>query len=165
MKLEMAIALDVAEQFERAAVLYETVIAKESAPVEAFLNLAVLYWECTDFGIMAGYHLPVEFVKMAHIRHGDLLVEAKERFPQVPEVIFWQRYILDFRAMGNDFSVDDATDLATQPNSTLVPYFYIYLASEGAVEYREPAHQLLQSAQSLRTTKNRYIISMLEGEF
>jgi hypothetical protein len=160
-----AVGLDIAEQYEHAAELYELVIKEENPPVDAFLNLAVLYWECTDFGIMAGYHLPVDFVKKAHVRHEEVLVEAKERFAEFPEVTFWQRYIIDYRGMRTDFSVDDAIYLTTRPNSTLVPYFYIYLASQRSSEYRPLAMQLFEDAHLSKTTKNRYIISMLEGEF
>jgi hypothetical protein len=161
-----AVELDIAEQFERAAELYELVIKEENPPVDAFLNLAVMYWRCTDLGYWASYNLDLSYVKMAQIRCREVLAEARVKLGDIPEVVFWQHYF-DYINYGGEYSlsVDKALDFVTQPNSTLVPYFIIYLDSERSSEYLQKAKQLFEEVRLQKTTKNRYIISMLEGEF
>jgi hypothetical protein len=102
---------------------------------------------------------------MAQIRCREVLAEARVKLGDIPEVVFWQHYF-DHINYGGEYSLklDMLLDLVSQPNSTLVPYFYIHLVTESS-EHRQKAKQLYDEVRLLITTKNLYIIGMLEGGF
>ena len=57
MSLLDAVHEDMNGDFGGAATCYEQAIQAGNAPFEAYLNLAVLYWQCTDYGFNATHML------------------------------------------------------------------------------------------------------------
>ena len=97
MAKEKALMLDAQDLPLDAAQAYEEAIAASDADFETFMNLAVLYFVCTDGGYAAHHNLSPEFVNDAWDRAYELLDEAESRFGNQAEMTFWRHY---FRFVG-----------------------------------------------------------------
>src|SRR5262245_36170266 len=97
-----------------AAEAYEQ-ITKGAAPTsEVYINLAVLYWQSTDYGFSASTGLPRDFISYAGERYGQLIHEASELHPDVPEIFFWKLYF-DFVTLGEPPFVEQCKSLVAMP--------------------------------------------------
>jgi len=161
MSLRDALHEDMDGDFVGAAECYEQAIQAGDAPLEAYLNLAVLYWQCTDYGFNAGHKLGAEFIGRAGERYPTLLQEADRRFPNHPEVMFWMLYC-DFVTLGEPPFVEECERLVATGSASLVPYFYLYSAYGGR-EYEQEASRLLRDCLEHPIVKNKYIASVIEG--
>ena len=149
---------DVEEHIVAAAEGYEFLL-KQNPPVEAYLNLACLYWRSTDFGFASYYRLTDTFYLKAGEKCYEVLERAAEAFPECSEVIFWQRYFA-WSERDVAFSDEECLRIAQMPSSSLVPFFRLYSPPE--CKYEKEALALLAEIQALPTIKNRYIIPILE---
>lgn len=158
--LDKAVQNDVDGHVIKAAALYEQCLAdKRNVSVDAFLNLAVLYWVVTDYGYNAGLQLPIDFIHTAGERYEPVLEEAARRFSSFPESTFWIKYTRAI-SLGEDSFVEECLEMVQSPHCSLVPYFYLFVNIGN--EYLMQAQQLLQMCRMLPTTKNIYITSILE---
>jgi hypothetical protein len=157
---EQAELLDTQERPVEAAEAYERAIAEEDATLDLYLNLAVLYFVCTDFGYQAYHHLSDEFIAKAWDRAFKLLDEAESRFGPDSEITFWRRYFR-FVRLGDDPFIEECERLALS-GSLLVPYFYLF-GYTGEEKHREQAQKLYESVKNGSTEKQRYIRSILEN--
>ena len=127
-RMNKAIEEDIAEHFIEAADLYEQVIAAQDAPQEAFVNLAVLYWNGTDPGTPLN---DLAFILRCGQRYNEVLQEASRRFSDDCEINFWIFYC-DFIPLGNSMFREECQALvASSSCHSLVPYFYLYGFMEG----------------------------------
>lgn len=154
-----AIMLDREDRPVEAAEAYERAIMENDASLDTFLNLAVLYFECTDGGYAAQHRLPNEFMRSSFERANDILTKAEARFGKHPEIDFW-RYYFKYVVLGDEHFVDACRRLA-QSSSSLVPYFYLF-PRPGGLEYRREAEELLNQVREGLTAKDRYIRSILQ---
>ena len=156
----MTIALndDTSEHIVAASEGYESLL-KGEATVDTYLNLACLYWRVTDFGFVSHYHLSDAFYLRAGERCYEVLVQAREKFPQCPELIFWQRYFA-WADRNESFTDEECLRIAMMPNSSLVPFFRLYSPSNNAFE--KEARLLLVQCLEIPTMKNRYIVPILK---
>ncbi len=160
---QQALDLDVRPELEAAAHAYEQIIAQPAAPLDAYLNLACLYWRCLDFEFTWSLTLEIAFIWRAGERVWQVLDAAEAAYPEFPEIRFWRAY---FRLTTLDLPpfVEACRALVAQPNATFAPYFYLYSATQDS-RYLEQARMLYSEAQTTLTTKNRYIVSILEPFF
>lgn len=156
-----AIQKDVNGDFVGAADCYERVIQQDSSSLVAYLNLSVLYWQCTDFGFNAGHHLDIDFIHKAGERYPTVLHEASEHFPSHSEVKFWRLYC-DYITLGEPPFDEECEQLVSDKNDSLVPYFYLYSAYQGG-KYEQEVDQLLEQSLKCLTVKNEYIISVIRS--
>lgn len=154
---EMAIEQDVGGNRVEAADLYERALEVGIAPLDAYLNLAVLYWEYLD----PGHPHVSEFYSRAARRYKEVLGEADVPYTGHPEVEFWRLYF-DYILLGNPPFEAECRSIVKEHPNVLMPYFYLYSASEGQ-EYQEEAQELLRLCKMLPTTKNRYVGSVIEA--
>lgn len=161
MSLTGAVRRDMDNDLVEAADCYEQIVQAECAPLEAYLNLSVLYWQCTDYGFNTGHNLSVEFIHKAGERYQMLLQEADRCYPYHPEVRFWMLYC-DYVTLGEPPFVEDCKKLVAATRELLVPYFYLYSAYNGQ-KYQEQANRLLDECLKHPTVKNKYIISVIQG--
>ncbi len=161
MSLSGAVHEDMNGNIVRAADCYEQIVQVEDAPLEAYLNLAVLYWQCTDYGFNASHNLGIDFIHEAGERYETLLQEAGRRFPHHPEIRFWTLYC-NYVTLGEPPFVEECKRLVDAASKPLIPCFYLYSASNGR-EYEKEAHHLLEECLNHPTTKNKYITSVIKG--
>ncbi|MBI4640130.1 MAG: hypothetical protein HY731_05520 [Candidatus Tectomicrobia bacterium] len=159
--VDEAIQKDVEGKVVEAANLYEEILKAGDAPLEVYLNLAVLYWEMTDYGVNAGLGLSLEFIQRAGKRYREVLRKAQEQFSMNPEILFWLLYC-DFITLGEAPFVKQCEQLVKEPHCSLVPYFYLYMAYNGR-KYHQEAMKLLDHCQRRPTTKNCYISSVIQS--
>lgn len=158
---ENALALNTALQVEDAAQAYESILQRADAPIEAFINLACVYWRSTEFGFNAGLNLNHKFVGQAGNKMWSVLDQAEKKFKNYPEISFWRMYF-SFTTLGEKPFVEECLQFVQQPNSTLVPYFHIYDQTQDR-SYISEVKTLYQQCLLEKTLKNRYIISILEN--
>lgn len=158
---EQSAMLDAEDRPIEATQAYEKAAAKPDANIDTFLNLAVLYFVCTDGGYLAHHQLQSDFVDNAWKRANELLDEAELRLGAESEVQFWRRYF-SFIVLGDDLPVEECERLANSGTS-LVPFFYLF-NSYGGSKYKEQAQQLYEAVKDGTTAKKRYIRSLLEGK-
>jgi hypothetical protein len=156
---ELALKLDAEDKPIEAVKAYEEAIKEPGADLDIYLNLAVLYFVCTDFGYAAHHHLPDELFDKAWERMISLLDEAESRFDKNDEVDFWRRYFR-YIGLGNDESVMEREPLKS--STSLIPYFYLFKSGNGD-EYRSEAEKLYELVADETSAKKRYIKSILES--
>lgn len=157
MTLASAIAADCAEQIEPAAEAYEVHLQQSHGDLVALINLAVLYWQVTDFGFSTAYALSPTFVAAAGKRFPILLAQAEH----ASEAQFWSNYIR-WADLGEPFSMSVCEEMLRRDPETIVPAMYIFSVSRG-LRCRSQAVRLLGQSRTQPTTKNRYIISVVES--
>ena len=155
---DAAVQIDSREEPQAAAAAYEAAIAGGEESLATFLDLAVLYWVCTDGGYMAHHHLPNDFVSFAERRARELLDEAEERVGAHSEIEFW-RYYFDHISYGLPARAEFCQELAERGPS-LVPYFHLY-ALAADEQYRPQAEALRTLVEARRTERERYVWSVL----
>jgi hypothetical protein len=159
---ENARALDAQDRPIEAAESYERAISESSGGLEAYLNLAAIYFQCADPGYAAHHRLSREFIDTAARRFYEVVAQAQDRFPADGEAGFWRLYY-DFVHLGaNDFSEEAAA--IVRKTGALAPVFYLFTRPDGE-RYREQASQLYRRAAEGGTTRDRYIASVLHKRF
>lgn len=158
--LEKARLLDAKDEPVQATEAYEQAIEQSDANLDTFLDLAVLYFTCTDGGYLAVHHLSNEFVRKAGVRMYEVLEHAEDQYDERSEILFWRLYFRWIWGEGEPF-LKEAEQLAARGES-LVPYFYLFSASNGK-KYREEAQHLFDLVKNASTARKRYIKSILES--
>lgn len=160
MSLSLAVMADSEGRMQDAAQAYEDVLRSDPTDLDATINLAVLYWQATDYGMSASRQLPVEFVALAGRRLRELLGQASQRFGGRPEVTFWTKYIA-WSDFGEETPLDECRNLLRDHPQYLEPAMLLFAQSAGS-EAQEEAMELLAKC-SVQTTRCRYIASVING--
>jgi hypothetical protein len=161
MMLAEALAADREGRTQDAASAYEATLLSEPLDLTAILNLTVLYWHATDYGVSATEHLSREFVALAGSRFRELLKVAQVRFPERPEVLFWTKYI-GWAELGEAFEPEECRSLLADHPEYLEPALVLFARSAG-VEAEAEAMQLLARCSKEGTARCRYIVSVING--
>ncbi|HEU0180090.1 MAG TPA: hypothetical protein VFV58_38125 [Blastocatellia bacterium] len=154
---EIALELDAEDRPIEAANAYEEAIKEADADFYLYMNLAILYFVCTDGGYASYHNLSNEFVDRAWDRAIKLLDEAESRFGRNDEIEFWRRYIR-YIVLGEDESIMERERFIY--SRSLIPYFYLFISGDGKDYYSE-AQNLLEQVANGSTAKERYIKSIL----
>lgn len=161
MSIVEATLADRAGRIEEASALYEEAIAASAPPLFALMNLAILYWQATDYGFSTGSNLARPFITRAGVRFGELLSEAAKMFPQSVEPRFWQQYIA-WVDLGAPLSPQECRDWLAQDPSVLIPSMHLFVVSRGS-ECADKALVLLDECRADGTIRSKYIASVIEG--
>lgn len=161
MSVETAIGADRNGELEAAAAAYERALAADQPSLELLLNLAILYWQATDAGLASAKRLSVDFMATAGRRVPELLAEAERRFPVSAEPRFWKRYI-DWADLGEPFDPEECRDLIRQDPASHTPAMYLFMSTQGG-EAEAEALELLRKSEEERTTRARYVASVIRG--
>jgi hypothetical protein len=157
---ELALTFDAQVSPVEAAWAYEVAVNDPDAELELFLNLAVLYFGCADFGYAAHHHLSEAFVSGAWTRAFEILKKAEEKFGTQTELEFWRLYFSFVHL--DDESIHTACRELADRKDSLVPYLYLFTASEKK-EHLKEARELFESVKDGTTERKRYIKSVLES--
>lgn len=159
---EKAIQLDIQRKYIPAMEMYEDSILADEGILDAYINLAFLYWSsgCQlewSVGVIDkvirrnGYKLA--FIKL------DL---AKEKFDS-SEIFFWELYFKR-RTIGEDISENEILHILKKHAFTgYAPYFYLFLLDR--VKYTKEASVLNQECINNPTVKNVEMKSIMEYSF
>lgn len=156
---ELALAFDAQSRPVEAAWAYEIATSAPDSDLDLFLNLAVLYFECADFGYASHHHLSESFVQAAWKRAFEILKQAEARFTGHSEIEFWRLYFPAIY-LDEEFSDQVCKNLA-QRNDSLIPYMYLFISS-GKTAYVDEAQRLLELVADGATERKRYIKSIIE---
>jgi hypothetical protein len=142
-----------------AAEAHEEAIQNQDADLETYLNLAVVYFSCGDFGYASFHHLTDEFLIKAGQRYNEVLDEATARFGYNAEVGFWRLYFKWYWT--NDPIIDKCREIVESSN-TLVPYFHLYAVTDDE-QYYPYVVELLETVKDKTTRRKRYIWSIIDS--
>lgn len=156
---ELALKFDAQISPVEAAWAYEVAINEPNVEIELFLNLAVLYFGCVDYGYAAHHHLSSDFVSGTWTRAFEILDKAEERFGKHTEVEFWRLYFS--YVYSEEEPIDNTCMTLAQRKDSLVPYLYLFTSS-GKKQYLNQAQELLELVKDGSTERKRYIKSVLE---
>ncbi len=162
--------LDAAKGFQRrdlpveAAEAYEAAYQAEgeSFSLDDYLEVAVLYFVCDDYGYICAKKLPDAFARSAYSNAKLWLQRARARFGEHPEIRFWELYI-DFKVLGEPTFEEECENLVAT-GETLIPYFYLHALREDH-KYAEEARRVYDMVKGGCTSKERYIKSVLDRYF
>lgn len=156
--IQAAIEQDVKGDYIKASELYERSIEIENFS-DAYINLAVLYFQFTDVGINATSHLPLKFIKKSFSRYEEVINEGINKFPNNSEMKFWKKYF-NYRAIGDSLSAGEVLDIMKEDESNVIPYFFLYLTEPE--KYKNQKAVLINQCHQLLTSKNKWILSIIE---
>ena len=165
-RLAMARVLDGRDQPVDAARAYEAALTAREADLLAYLDLAVLYFVCNDGGYAAYHSMSREFLTVAWNRMCAVLDEARIMFGADGSIVFWKRYFQHFW-LQEQFTFEECRELA-ESSVFLDPYLYLYISTADRAirsQQREKAEELFLSVREGRTSRERYIRSVLESAF
>lgn len=158
--LETAIHYDINKEYLNAASYYERSIEKEGFP-DSFINLAVLYFQFTDYGINASSGLSLEFIHKAFDSYRLIIDYGISKYPSNSEMKFWKEYFRH-RTIYDDLTEQDVLAILRDGDFSIVPYFFLYLLKPD--NYQAERQKLIQSCHKLLTSKNRWILSLIEAD-
>jgi len=159
--LQEARAAEERGELELAATIYEEILAEGNRTLDVFLDLAVMYWQATDFGLIAAKNLSKEFISRAATRAPELLSEATLAFPESTEAEFWLAYIR-WADLGDALTVQQCKTLLQRDPGTLVPAMHVFGQTDGQDCIAE-AMELRRQCATLKTRRCSYIVSVIEG--
>lgn len=159
---KLGISSEINGQYLQATKEYETVIENSGdVPIEAYTNLAFLYWEfAIEPPFARNYSIPEEWSLIAGERYPIIIQKGLVKYPQSVELHFWQRYFSHI-LWADEFTQEECEQLVEKYGDTesIVPYFFLYLFDKE--KYKEKRNQLLKRCEELPTAKNQYIKSIL----
>jgi len=163
MTLEEAHAADREERVEDAARLYEAALVADPGNADALVELVVLYWQATDYGVWKSKGINREFVGFAGKRFRELLGQGSDSFPGSPAIRFWAKYIA-WADLGEPLDGDECRTLLRGRPEYLEPAMFLFAASQGS-ECESEARRLLHVCEQVGTSRCRYVVSVIEGVF
>lgn len=161
-RFEEALRQDIAQNHDEAIKGYEDAIFEdEETETDAFTNLAFIYWSLANeppFAFKSG--ISDRWSIIAGERFPIILEMGIQRQPDTLELIFWKRYFAHI-VFGEVFTPEQCKALVETYSSfeSRVPYFFLWLFDKE--KYAAERAELQRQCEKERTTKNRYIISIL----
>jgi hypothetical protein len=159
-----AIIKDVQKKYLEAVDYYEKALSDKysSASVVYYINLSFIYWSfaAQHFEFNIPNDIPDEWSVIGENNYELVINKGIDKYPNSLELHFWKRYY-SFALYGEDFTKDDCISLInTFDNTTLVPYFFLYLFDK--VKYQKECNRLIEECIKLPTAKNTHIYSFLK---
>ena len=155
--ISSAIIADIDGNIIEAALLYEEATKNCGCPANVYSNLSFIYWQVTEIGFAAYYHLTDDYVKYSGERYESLLEHGLRYFPNNSELGFWRMYFHWY--WFNDDIIEECIKLV---KTCMVPYFFLYSMSHGE-QYLKEAMLLKLNCETEKTIKTKYIISIVES--
>jgi len=155
----LALQLDAQRDPLVAAWAYEIAITSDDAESDAFLNLALIYFQCADFGYATANLIPDAFANSCLTRAFEILTIVKDRIGDSTEIEFWTSYFSSvyFEEKG----IQDKCRQLADKGDSLLPFTYLFVAGES--QYVSQARELLKIVRSGLTERERYIKSLIQG--
>ncbi len=154
---------DKAREFDRddrpveAADAYEAAIATGEADVSIYVDLAVLYFEMQDFGYESFHGYTREMSERSWTRFHEVIEAAEARFGQQAEIVFWRLYQAWLYEGGPWIQVN--WERLAETGESLVPYMI------EVDKHPNESRKLFDSVKERKTARERYIYSILVGQF
>ncbi|WP_316410975.1 hypothetical protein [Mesoterricola sediminis] len=159
MNLNQIHKIELDGQIESAAKHYEEWLEEYPDDHHSVVDLAVLYWCVTDYGLHSGLKLPMDFVKLASSRSRVLLDDCISKTGD-PEATFWRMYF-DYMDWGREIDEDVKQLLKNSPNC-LTPLVFLVLNKVEPIG-SEKVSKLRASLIGSGPTKVKYITSVLDS--
>ncbi|MEZ4912395.1 MAG: hypothetical protein R2774_16215 [Saprospiraceae bacterium] len=159
-KFDFALEKDINKQYNDAAIYYQQSIDDGEINLEAFLNLAFLYWTFQDYGFFSYFNISEELRRIGYQKYSEILEKGIKQFPNNLELHFWERYFQHI-FFDDEFSESDCKILIEKykTDQSITPYFFLYLFDK--IKYKEKRNDLLAICDKTPTAKNLYIKSII----
>lgn len=157
---ELARRFDAQDRPLEAIWAYEVSLGSGGADLDLYLDLAVLYMVCSDFGYAPYHRLMTEFVHACPQRALEVLAEGEARFGSAVEVETWRAYVREF-VLFEDAPDGVYEELAARGESAL-PGCMLYLRSGGRVNI-DDTRVVYDEVRAGRTARQRLLKGLLES--
>ncbi|PRY24540.1 hypothetical protein CLV58_1398 [Spirosoma oryzae] len=164
--IENALELEYYHDYAGAISMYKKIIGNMHPPVDAFINLAFLYWSVVnnrlfDRSLKKECGVPAELLPASDKMYEFIINMGLQEHPQNIELAFWKLYFSEI-SYGKDVIEADYISLLTHyHNDSLVPY--LVLAAYDKTKYRNELYLLREECSIHPTAKNLYIKAVIEG--
>lgn len=156
----IAMGYDGRKDYIPAAYYYELAVMEERT-ANAFIDLAVFYFQFTDIGINTASQLSLDFISTAFARYDLILERGIDAFPSNSEMRFWKLYFRHRAVYYDDLSEADVLGILEQEGASPVPYFFLYLLEPK--KYENERQKLLTTFRTVQTSKGRWILSLIDS--
>jgi tetratricopeptide (TPR) repeat protein len=158
---QQALIKDIQSEYLEAVNLYEKSIAKNENSIDAYLNLAFIYWESnSQFVFSNGVEIAPSFSKININKYIEILDLGLIKFKNNREILFWKKYFR-FASIGEEFSKKECEFFLKIPGESKIPYFFLYLFD--SVRYFDERNEILAICKEMPTAKNNWIKSIIEN--
>jgi hypothetical protein len=156
-----ALQLDIYQRYPEALIEYEKSIACGEHIIDAYINVAFIYWRsAVEFCWADACYLPNWMRGLGGARYVEILDLAADLFPEVADIYFWRRY-LEHRSIYTDFEEHEVIDIIVNYKLTSMdPYFFAYLFDEE--KYKAQRDDILRACAALPICKYLYVKPIIE---
>ncbi len=163
--IENALELEYYRDYAGAVSVYKKIIGNTHPPVDAFINLAFLYWSIVNDRLFdtltkKEYGVSAELILASDKMYEFIINLGLQEYPKNIELAFWKLYFSEI-SYGKDVTEDDYKSLLTHyHNDSLIPY--LVLAAYDKTKYRNELSILREKCSNHPTAKNLYIKAVIE---
>ncbi len=155
---QIGVANDITKDYISAAYYYELAVS-EDTNADAFVDLALLYFQFTDYGMNASSGLSLDFIHTAFERYPLIIEKGLINYPSNTEMIFWEAYFRH-RTIYDDLTSNDVLKILNTGEPSVVPYFFLWILEPK--KYEVQREKLLKICNISLTSKNRWILSLID---
>lgn len=154
--------MDILKDYEKALTYYEASIDKKENKMNAYINVAFIYWQSAyAFGWADYFKISSQIRKFGIDKSSLIIDETIKLFPNNPEPSFWKRYLFHYRLIGDLFPEEEVIKILKEHDEySAIPYFLLYLYEEN--KFKTQRNELLIECNNVPTAKNLYIKSIIE---
>lgn len=140
----------------------ELALRERPDDLSAWMDLTILYWLATDYGISVGAGMSGDFFRRAGDRLAALLEVGCMRFAGCPQAQFWTRYI-DWIEHGGPLAVADCRAWLAREPQFKDPALFVFMTTPDAPFDDDDVAQLLAECRGRDTERAGYIVSVIES--
>ena len=158
----LGVDFDIKHQYTKAIDFYEESIARKEMEIDAYLNLAFIYWAAANeltWSISEG--IPKKIRQTGYKKSFVVLDLAEEIWMNI-EIKFWKEWFMKTTILEYMEEKETLAILDENPNQSLVPYFNLIICNPDNPEYRKIGYLLVENFKKTVTAKNRYILTFIE---
>jgi len=153
---------DTKHRYTDAIDFYEKSIAEKEMEIDAYLNLAFIYWAAANelsWSISEG--MPKKIRQVGYEKSFVVLDLAEAIWMNI-EIKFWKEWFIKTTTLEYLEEKETLAILDENPNQSLVPYLNLIICNPDNSNYREQCCLLLENCKKKMTAKNRYILTFIE---
>jgi hypothetical protein len=158
-----AVVADREGNMELAFDFYGDAIARGDAPLDYYLNLAVLCWETYEYPVILQHKLTESFRARAAHKIFPTLAQAGERFPSHPGPIFWSKFIREIERYDEERLTLETCRGFLKSHPDFLDPVIIVLADTKGDEGRAQGEVLLRRCAVEKTFRANYLTGYISG--
>jgi len=162
---KLGVDCDIKHLYTDAIDYYQESIVKKEMEINAYLNLAFIYWAAaSELNWSIAENIPKE-IRQTGYKKSFIILELAEAIWENIEIKFWKEWFVKETILEYLDEKETLAILKENPNQSLVPYFNLIICNPDNLEYRKQGYILYENCKKEVTAKNRYILTFIESKF